>query len=154
MASGAWDRVESLPHLMSEIEAVEFRIFDFQLFDYAETLAASTEAAGILHELIESLFHWTTERGVAEVAGEGDGFSQVLIECEGTAKGAGEGGYFNRVSKTGADMIPGAVEGDLGFVFEATEGGAVNDAFAVPLEFWAEVVRFLWVFPTQALPTF
>jgi hypothetical protein len=51
-------------------------------------------------------------------------------------------------------MIPGAVEGDLGFVFEATKGGAVNDAFAVPLEFWAEVVRFLWVFPTQALPTF
>jgi hypothetical protein len=154
MASGAWDRVESLPHLMSEIEAVEFRIFDFQLFDDAEALAASAEAAGILHELVESLFHRTTERGMPEVAGEGDGFSQVLIERKGTAEGAGEGGDFNRVSKAGADMIPGAVEGDLGFVFEATEGGTVNDAFAVPLEFRAEVVGFLRVFPTQALPTF
>jgi hypothetical protein len=51
-------------------------------------------------------------------------------------------------------MIPGAVEGDLGFVFEATEGGTVNDAFAVPLEFRPEVVGFLRVFSTQALPTF
>jgi hypothetical protein len=154
MASGAGERVESLPHLMGEIETVEFRIFNFQLFDDAEALAASTEAAAILHELVESLFHRTTERGMPEVAGEGDGFSQVLIERKRTAEGAGQGGDFNRVSKTGADMIPGAVEGDLGFVFEATEGGTVNDAFAVPLEFRAEIVGFLRVFPTQALPTF
>jgi hypothetical protein len=51
-------------------------------------------------------------------------------------------------------MIPGAVEGNLGFIFKATEGGAVNDPLAVPLEFRAEVVGFLRVFPTQALPTF
>jgi hypothetical protein len=86
MASGAGERVESLPHLMGEIETVEFWIFNFQLFDDAEALAASTEAAAILHELVESLFHRTTERGMPEVAGEGDGFSQVLIECEGTAE--------------------------------------------------------------------
>jgi hypothetical protein len=154
MISGARERIQSLPYLMSEIEAVEFGIFDFQLFDHAETLAASTEAAGILHELIESLFHWTTERGVAEVAGEGDGFSQVLIKSEGTAEGAGQGGDFNRVGEAGADMIPGAVEGDLGFIFKATEGGAVNDPLAVPLEFGAEVMGFFRVFSAQALPTF
>jgi hypothetical protein len=86
MASGAGERVESLPHLMGEIEAVEFRIFDFQLFDDAEALAVATEAAAILHKLVESLFYRTTERGMPEVAGEGDGFSQVLIECQGTAE--------------------------------------------------------------------
>jgi hypothetical protein len=154
MTSGAGERVKSLPHLMGEIEAVEFGIFDFQLFDYAEALPASTEAAAILHELVESLFHRTTERGMPEVTGEGDGFSQVFIECQGTAEGAGQGGDFDRVGEAGADMIPGAVEGNLSFIFKATEGGAVNDPLAVPLEFRAEVVGFLRVFPTQALPTF
>ena len=52
------------------------------------------------------------------------------------------------------DVVPGAVEWDLGFIFEATESGAVNDAFAVSLEFGAEVVRFFGVFATEAFATF
>jgi hypothetical protein len=58
------------------------------------------------------------------------------------------------MGEAGAHMVSGTVEGDLGFIFEAAEGGAVNDALSVPLEFRAEVVGFLRVFPTQALPTF
>jgi hypothetical protein len=44
------------------------------LFDDAEALTAAAEPAAILHELVESLFDRTTERGMPEVAGEGDGF--------------------------------------------------------------------------------
>jgi hypothetical protein len=74
VASGTGERIQSISYFMGEIEAVKFGIFDFQLFDDAEALTAAAEPAAILHELVESLFDRTTERGMPEVAGEGDGF--------------------------------------------------------------------------------
>jgi hypothetical protein len=57
---------------VSEVESVEFGVFNFELFDDAEALATAAEAAGILHQLIECFFHCVTEGGVTEVSGEGD----------------------------------------------------------------------------------
>ena len=52
------------------------------------------------------------------------------------------------------DVVAGAIEWDLCLIFEATESGAVNDAFAVSLKFGAEVVGFFRVFATEAFATF
>lgn len=61
--TGAWVGIDTQANFVREVEAVEFGVFDFKLFDDAEALATATEAAGILHELIECFFHCVTEGG-------------------------------------------------------------------------------------------
>jgi hypothetical protein len=72
---GAGVGIDTQANFVSEVESVEFGVFDFKLFDDAEALATATEAAGILHQLIECFFHCVTEGGVTEVSGEGDSLS-------------------------------------------------------------------------------
>ena len=151
---GTRQRVEALANFVGEVEAVKFGVFNLELFDDAEALVTPTEAAGVLHELVESVFDGMAEGGMAEISGEGDGLGEVFVEAEGAAKGAGEGGDLDGMGEAGTDVIAGAVEWDLGFVLEATKSGAVNDAFAVSLEFGTEVVRFFGVFAAEAFATF
>ncbi len=151
---GARLGVKTLADFVGEVEAIEFRVFDLELFDDAEALVTPTEAAGILHELVESVFDGMAKGGMAEVSGEGDGLGEVFVEAEGAAEGAGEGGDLNGMGEAGTDVVAGTVQWDLGFVFEATKSGAVNDALAVSLKFGAEIVRFFGVFATEAFATF
>ena len=137
---GAWVGIDTQANFVSEVESVEFGVFNFELFDDAEALATATEAAGILHELIECFFHCVTEGGVTEVSGEGDSLGQVFIQAEGAGKGAGKGGDFDGMGETSPDMIPGSVEGELGFVLEGAKGVTMDDAFPVALEFGSEIV--------------
>jgi hypothetical protein len=58
------------------------------------------------------------------------------------------------VGETGTDVIARAVEGKLGFIFERAKRGTVNDAFAIALKFWAEIVGLFRMFTTQAFPAF
>jgi len=146
--------VETLANFVGEVEAIEFRVFDLELFNDAKALVAPTEATRILHELVEGVLDGMAERGMAEIPGEGDGLGEVFVEAEGTAEGTGEGGDLDGVGEAGTDVVAGAVEWDLSFVFEATKSGAVNDAFAVSLKFGAEVVRFFGVFAAEAFAAF
>ena len=104
--------------------------------------------------MVERVFDGMAEGGMPEIAGEGDGLGEVFVEAEGAAERAGERGDLDGMGEAGTDVVAGAVEWDLGFVFEATKSGAVNDAFAVSLEFGAEVVRFFGVFAAEAFATF
>jgi len=140
-----------LADFVGEVESVKFGIFDFELFDDAEALATATEAAGILHQLIECFFHGVTEGGVTEVTGEGNGLGQVFIQAEGAGKRAGEGGDLDGVGEASTDVIPRVVQGELGFIFERAEGGTVNDAFAIALEFGSEIVGRFGVFAAEAV---
>lgn len=151
---GARQGAEALADFVGEIEAVEFRVFDLELFDDAKALVAPTKATSVLHELVEGVFDGMAKGGMTEIPGEGDGLGEVFVEAEGAAKGAGEGGDLDGMGEAGTDVIAGAVEWDLGFVLEATKSGAVNDAFAVSLEFGAKVVRFFGVFAAEAFATF
>ena len=151
---GARQGVEALADFVGEVEAVEFRVFDLELFDDAKALVAPTKATSVLHELVEGVFDGMAEGGMTEIPGEGDGLGEVFVEAEGAAEGAGEGGDLDGMGEAGTDVVAGAVEWNLGFVFEATKSGAVNDAFAVSLEFGAEVVRFFGVFAAEAFATF
>lgn len=77
--AGAGEGIDAEANFVSEVESVEFGVFDLELFDDAQALTAATEATGILHELVESLFDGVTKGGVPEVTREGDGFGQILI---------------------------------------------------------------------------
>ncbi len=151
---GARQGAEALADFVGEVEAVEFRVFDLELFDDAKALVAPTKATSVLHELVEGVFDGMAEGGMTEIPGEGDGLGEVFVEAEGAAEGAGEGGDLDGMGEASTDVVAGAVEWDLGFVFEATKSGAVNDAFAVSLKFGAEVMRFFGVFAAEAFAAF
>ena len=51
-------------------------------------------------------------------------------------------------------MIPGSVEGELGFVLEGAKGVTMDDAFPVALEFGSKVVGGFGVFSAEALFAF
>jgi hypothetical protein len=99
------------------------------------------EAAVVLHEGGEHFFSGVADGWVAEVVGEGDGFCEVGVEAECGGDGAGDGGDLHGVGEAGAEVVTGAVEEDLGFGFEPTEGAGVDDAGAVALEVGAPRVR-------------
>ena len=103
--AGAGKGVDALANLEGEVESVKFGVFDFDLLHDAEALAAATEAAGILHQLIESLLDRVAKGGVTKIPGEGNGLSQVFIQAEGATKRAGEGSDLDGVGQAGADMI-------------------------------------------------
>ena len=90
--------------------------------------------------MVEGLLYRVTEGGVTEVSGEGDSLGKVLIQAQGAGKGAGKGGDFNGMGEASPDMIPGSVEGELGFVFEGAKGVTMDDAFTVALEFGSKIV--------------
>jgi hypothetical protein len=100
------------------------------------------------------VFDRVSKGWVTEVAGEGNGLGQVFIQAEGATKGTGEGSDFDGVGETGTDMIARAVEGKLGFIFERAKSGAVNDAFAIALKFWAEIVGLFRMLTAETFPAF
>ena len=59
------------------------------------------------------------------------------LRLQGAGDAAGDGGDFDGVGQAGAQMIAGAVEEDLGLVFQAAEGAGMDDAVAVALVFGA-----------------
>ena len=151
---GARQGVKTLADFVGEVEAIKFGVFDLELFDDAEALVAPTKTTGVLHELVEGVLDGMSEGGMAEISGEGDGLGEVFVEAEGAAERAGEVGDLDGVGEAGTDVVAGTVQWDLGFVFEATKSGAVNDALAVSLKFGAEIVRFFGVFAAEAFATF
>ena len=100
------------------------------------------------------MFDRVSKGRVTEVAGEGYGLGQVFIQGEGATKGAGEGSDLDSVGEAGTDVISRGVEGKLGFIFERAKCGTVNDAFAIALKFWAEIVGLFGMLTTKAFPTF
>jgi|ERR1044071_506749 hypothetical protein len=88
---------------------------------------------------------------MAEIMSEGDRFGEVFIETQRATDIARDGGDFNGVGEAGAQMISGAVEKYLGFVFETTEGAGMNDAIAIALVFSAKLGWRLRVIATSGI---
>src|ERR1051325_748924 len=68
-----------------------------------------------------------------EVVSKRDGLGEIRVEPERLGDIARDGGDFDGVGKPGAEMVAGAVEEDLGFVFEPAEGARMDDAVAIAL---------------------
>ena len=75
-----------------------------------------------------------TERRVAEVMPERDGFSQVLVQVEGAGDRACDLRYLQRVCQARAHVVAGRREKDLGLVLEPPKRLRVDDAVAVALK--------------------
>ena len=89
------------------------------------------------HLLVQHPLAGVAEGRVAEVVGERDGFGQILVEPQRAGDRAGHLADFERVGQPGAEMLALVAEEDLGLVLEAPEGGGMDDAVAVALEFRA-----------------
>src|SRR5690348_10520381 len=83
------------------------------------------------HQLVQRTFPFMTERWVAEVMRERDGFGEIFVESQGACDIAGDGCYFHRVRQPGAEMVACAIEKDLGLVFETAKGARMD--YPVPV---------------------
>jgi hypothetical protein len=91
------------------------------------------EPAVAFHQAVQRLLSFMPEGRVAEVMGEGDGFSQVFVQTESAGDVPGNGGHFHGMSEAGAQVIASPIEEDLGFVFQPSKGPRMNDAVTIPL---------------------
>src|SRR5712671_442203 len=93
------------------------------------------------HGGIERLFARMAEGRMAEVVYEGEGFSQVYVEAEGSGNGARYLRDFDGVGEAVAEVVGVAASENLSLIFETAEGASVDNAVAVALEIVAIGMR-------------
>ncbi len=71
---------------------------------------------------------------MTEVVGQGDRLGQVVVEAQGVGDGARDLRHFQRMGQPGAEVVALVGDEHLGLLLKAAEGGAVDDAVAIPRE--------------------
>ena len=132
-------------HFPGQVQAGKAGIFLLQFLDDAQALAVVLEAAVAAHQPVQHRLALVAEGRMAEVVRQRDGFGQVLVQAQGARDVAGDGGDFDGVGQARAQMVAGAVEKNLGLVFQPAEGARMDDAVAVALVFGAPDGRRLGV---------
>ena len=122
---------QAFERLPGEIEAVEARIFLFQLGDHAQRLGVVVEAAGAAHRGVERALAGMTERRMAEIVGERQRLGEVLVDAKRPRNGAGDLRDFETMGEARAVMIALVIDEHLGLVVEPPEGHRMQDAVAV-----------------------
>jgi ADP-ribose pyrophosphatase len=135
--------------LEGEVEAGKVGVALLEQLDDSDALFVMVESAVIGHKLIERGLTGVSEGWMPEVMRQGDGLGEIFVESEGACDAATDGGDFDGMGQAGAVVIAGPIEEDLGLVLESSEGGAVHDAFAIPLEFGAVGMQRLRELPTE-----
>jgi hypothetical protein len=92
-----------------------------------------------------------SERGVAEVVSQSNSLSEIFIEKKSLGHGTGDLSYLQGMGKAGSVVISFGGEKDLGLVFEAAKGLAVDDAVPVPHEAGPDLIILLGPLPSLAL---
>ncbi len=128
---------DALARLESQIQPVEFGIAFFQQIHHAQRLQIVLEAAVLAHAGVQRILPGVAERRVAEVVRQRHRLDQVFIQLQQPRDGAADLRHFQAVGQPGAEQIAFVVDEYLGLVFQAAEGGGMNDAVAVALEFGA-----------------
>ena len=95
------------------------------------------------HAGVERVLAGVAERRVAEVVAERDRLGEVVVEPERAGERAGDLRHLDRMGEPGAEMVALVMDEHLGLVGEAAEGGRMDDAVAVALEFGARRRRRL-----------
>ena len=103
------------------------------------------EAAVVLEQAVEGFLAGMAEGRMSEVMRESNGFGQIFIESERAGQGASDRRDFHGVGQSCAVMVAGAIEEDLGFVFETAKGSRMDDAGDIALVFATPAVRRLRV---------
>ena len=118
-----------------EVEAVEVGVAALEFGDDAQRVAVVVEAAVGRHAGVERVLAGVAERRVAEVVAERDRLGEVVVEPQGPRERAGDLRHLDRVGEAGAEMVALVMDEHLRLVGEAAEGGRMDDAVAVALEF-------------------
>lgn len=142
---------EAFADFPTEIQAGEIGIFLFEFLNDAKTVAIVLEAAVFSHEFVQNSFALVAEGRMAEVMGEGDGFGEVFVELERAGDVPRNGGNLHGVREARAEVITGAVEENLGFIFEAAKGAGMDHAVAVALVLGAPLGRGFVIFAAASV---
>ncbi len=129
----------------SKVQAIKLRVALFQLINHAQALQVVFEAAMTGHAFIEGILPGVTERRMAQVMRQRNGFHQVFIEPQRTGHRAPQLRHLQRVRETCAKQVALVVEKYLGFVHQTPKRRAVHDAVAVTLELGARRCWRLWM---------
>ena len=106
-------------------------------------VAVVVEAAVVGHAGVERVLAGMAERRVAEVVAERDRLGEIVVEPKRPGERAGDLRHLDRMGEAGAEMVALVMDEDLRLVGEAAEGGRMDDAVAVALEFGARRRRRL-----------
>ena len=87
------------------------------------------------HAGVERVLPGMPEGGVAEIVAKRDGFGEIVVEAERARQRPRDLRHLDGVGEAGAEMIALVIDEHLGLVGEAAEGGRMDDAVAVALEF-------------------
>src|SRR6478735_11951003 len=91
---------------------------------------------------------------MAQIVGKRDCLCQILVKPQRACDGAADRRHLDRMRQARAQMVTGAIEKNLRFVFEAAEGARMNDACTIALKFGAiGVTRFI-VLPSARFARF
>ena len=119
---------DAVAHRVGEIQAASIPL---EHVDDAQALLVVAKSG---ERLCERRLAGVAERGVAEVVPEADRLDEILVQPQGAADRAGDLGDFQGVRETGAVVVAGRCDEDLGLVHEAAEALGMEDAVTVALK--------------------
>ena len=91
---------------------------------------------------------------MAQIVGKRDCFRQIFVQPQRTCDGAADRRHLDRMREARSQMVAGAVEKNLRFVFEAAERARMNNACTIALKFGAIGVTRLIVLPPARFARF
>ena len=121
----------------------------FQTIHHPETLLIVAEP--FRQEIVEGSLADMTERRMAQIVPQSDGFRQILVQAQSAGDGAGDLGNLQRMRQPGAVMISLGRKKNLRFKFQAAEGFAMNNPVPVPLKIRPDLAGGYGTFPPGAL---
>lgn len=125
---------DPLKGLPGEVQAVESGIFVLKARQDPQGLGVVIKPAIRGHDRIEGVFSGMAEGRMADIVGEGERFSEILVQPEGAGGRAGDLGDLKGMSEAGPVVIAFMGDEDLGLLLEATERVGMNDPVPVALK--------------------
>lgn len=125
---------DPLKGLPGEVQSVESGIFVLKARQDPQGLGVVIKPAIRGHDRIEGVFSGMAEGRMADIVGEGERFSEILVQPEGAGGRAGDLGDLKGMSEAGPVVIAFMGDEDLGLLLEATERVGVNDPVPVALK--------------------
>jgi iron-sulfur cluster insertion protein len=120
---------------LGQVEAVERGIVALEFGDDAQSVTVMVEAAMLGHTGVERVLTGMPEGRMAEIVAKRDRFGQIVVEPQGPGDRARDLRHLDGVGEAGAEMVALVMDEHLGLVGETAEGGRMDDAVAIPLEF-------------------
>ena len=95
------------------------------------------EAAVIAHAFVQRVLPGMTERRMAEIVRERNGFDEIFVHAQIARDRTRDLRDFETVREARAEQIAFVIHEDLRLVFEPAKRGRMHDAIAIALEFGA-----------------